>query len=563
MLIKTKLRLGTGFLFLVIVLFGVLSLFSINRLKHDSEKLLKNNYESLVYSNGMLYSLDHLDADSNYAVFEKYMKLQQANITETGELDVTENLLSNYKLFRANPGTDSLKRMIRTELYQINNLNEEAILRKNHQAESTARNAFNWLMFIFSALLLITFTITVNFPSVVTRPVAALTQGIKGIVKKDYSQRIHLDQKDEFGTLAAAFNQMAEKLDDYEHSNLAQIKFEKSRIETIINQMKDGIIGLDEKKNILFLNEVAQKLLGLNDAAIAGKYAPDVALENDLMRAVLQEQYPVHEMKIFADNKESYFQLDVLKVNTNEEIIGEVIILRNITPFHELSEAKTNFIATVSHELKTPIAAINISTQLLSDQRIGALNSEQTGLVKSITEDANRLLRITSELLNMSQVETGKIQLHMEAVGCQEIINEAVQSVQYLLQQKNIKLGQQDASSFPQIFADKEKTTWVLVNFLTNAIKHSLPSSNIQLSIEQDKNFVRFLVRDFGKGMEEKYLTRIFDRHYKIPGSSSGSGSGLGLTIAKEFIEAQQGNVWVESMLGVGSTFGFQLPVSI
>src|ERR1700730_16048953 len=124
--------------------------------------------------------------------------------------------------------------------------------------------------------------------------------------------RIYLNQKDEFGDLANSFNIMASKLDEYENSNLSKIKFEKSRIETIINQMRDGIIGLDDKKNILFLNAVAEKLLGLKEADILGRYAPDIALRNDLMRTLLQEDKDKKELKIFAENKESYFTKDIL-----------------------------------------------------------------------------------------------------------------------------------------------------------------------------------------------------------------------------------------------------------
>src|ERR1700730_15713040 len=138
--------------------------------------------------------------------------------------------------------------------------------------------------------------------------------------------RIYLNQKDEFGDLASSFNIMAAKLDEYENSNLSQIKFEKSRIETIINQMRDGIIGLDDKRNVLFLNAVAEKLLGLKEKDIAGKYAPDTPLTNDLMRTLLQEDPSKKYLKIFCDDKEGYFRKDVLEVCNNGVMIGQVIV---------------------------------------------------------------------------------------------------------------------------------------------------------------------------------------------------------------------------------------------
>ncbi|MEO5996589.1 MAG: ATP-binding protein [Chitinophagaceae bacterium] len=562
MRIKTKLSLGTGFLFLVILLFGILSLISIYRLKNDAGSILKNNYETLIYCNNMLEALDKVNREPGYRnVFAQNLGKQELNITEMGEREVTARVKKNFNLLKPGITDDSIKILIRQDIHDINVLNQNAIFRKNTIATNTAETANNWLMIIFSILILLSFTMAVNFPGVISEPITSLNEGIRAIVNKDYRKRIHLKQKDEFGELANAFNSMAEKLDEYEHSNLAKITFEKSRIETIINQMNDGIIGLDENKHILFLNVVAHKLLGLKESEIIGEYAVDVALNNDLMRTLLQDKIKNKELKIFSENKESYFQIDALTVVNNKLPIGEVIVLRNITPFHELNEAKTNFIATVSHELKTPISAIKISLQLLADQRVGEINTEQQDLVNSINDDANRLLKITSELLNMSQVETGNIQLKIEPVSCKEIIDEAVDAVQFILQQKKITLMQEVPPELPSILADKEKTSWVLINFLTNAIKHSNEAAQIILQIETRDNKIQFKVRDFGVGMEEKYLSRIFDRYYKVPDHSA-SGSGLGLSIVKEFIEAQSGKVWVESKPGSGSVFGFELPIS-
>ena len=274
---------------------------------------------------------------------------------------------------------------------------------------------------------------------------------------------------------------MAEKLDLYEHSNLAKMQFEKSRIETIINQMRDGIIGLDAKKNILFLNVVAQKLMGLKEMDTVGKYAPDIALKNDLMRKLLQTDGDKNDLKIYFDDKEGFFNKDILDVKNKEEVIGQVIVLRNITIFHELNEAKTNFIATVSHELKTPISSIKMSAQLLSDERTGPLAEDQKQLIRGIGDDADRLLKITSELINMAQVETGNIQFNLQNTSVTPIVEDALDAVQIQAQQKNISIKTTIIPETPVIHADKEKTTWVLINFLTNAIKYSFESSAIEI----------------------------------------------------------------------------------
>ncbi len=556
--LKTKLTVGLVFLFSVIVLFGVLGLFYINRLSTEGRLVLQNNHESLVYCNRMLQSLEDLQTDKNVlAAFWENLQKQQKNITEVGEKEATDDLARNFNELLVNPADTTNFSDIRRSIYKIQDLNEMAIVRKNAVAQKTAESAKDVLTILFTILTLVSFTFIFNLPGIISGPISSLSEGILAVAGKNYKKRIYLRQGDEFGDLANAFNTMAEKLDEYENSNLAKMQFEKSRIETIINQMKDGIIGLDEKKNILFLNAVAEKLLGLKESAITGLYAPDVAVSNDLMRTLLQGYPEKKELKIYADNKESYFNKDVLDVTNNETIIGQVIVLRNITPFHELNEAKTNFIATVSHELKTPLSSIKMSARLLTDLRVGALNGEQQELIRSITDDADRLLKITGELLNMSQVETGNIQLKLQPANPVTIVDQAVQAVLFQAQQKHIHIRTEIAGNLPFIQADLEKTSWVLINFLTNAIKYSPEAADIEVTAFQKSNKVEFIVKDQGRGIDEKYLPRIFDRYFKVPGSHDRNGTGLGLSISKEFIEAQGGRIWVTSQLGEGSSFGF------
>lgn len=561
MKLKTKLSLGLSFLFTVILVFGVLGIFYINRLSNDAAKVLKNNHESLVFCNDMLKALEKMPGETATKNFNENLKKQEANITEPGELEATNELRTNFTELLAAPADSSNYPQIRMGLQIINDLNQNAILKKNSIVQKTAEDAKLWLAVIFTILLLITLTFIINFPSVLSNPITKLTEGIAEIAGKNYGKRIYLKQKDEFGELANAFNSMAEKLDEYESSNLAQLRFEKSRIETIINQMKDGIIGFDGKRKILFLNAVAEKLLGVKEADVLGKYSADIAVHNDLMRTLLQGEAK-KELKIYADSKESYFNKDVLNVMNNSDVIGQVIVLKNITPFHELNEAKTNFIATVSHELKTPISSIKMSAQLLSDNRIGNLNEEQAELIKSISDDSERLLKITSELLNMSQVETGNIQLKLQPVQPSAIIQQAIEAVQFKAQQKQVTLKVNADINLPMVNADQEKTAWVLINFLTNAIKYSPENGTVEVNLSLKNNLVEFTVKDFGKGIEEKYLPKIFDRYFKVPGSSK-TGTGLGLAISKEFIEGQAGTIGVQSEIGTGSSFSFLLNIAL
>ena len=566
MTIKNKLRAGFGFLFLLAFICCGLAIYFLNRLSADSSVILKDNYETLLYVKNIGNALDQNDAALNakqIGLIETNLVKQEHNITEPGEQRLTDSLRSKYeqlKLLGNNPFKQStLKLQVRKLLYDIMQLNMVAIEHKNAIAKDTANNATLLVALIGSFLFLVSFSFVVNFPGYIANPIRELTERIKEISKRNYHQQLNFKSNDEFGELAQAFNLMTRKLDEYENSNLASILFEKKRIETIINSMHDAIIGLDEKSFIIFVNEVACTLVGMTEPNLIGKYAPDVAMENDLLRNLLVSDQT--KMKIYADNRESYYSKETLSVTSKEKVIGKVVILKNITEFQQLDEAKTNFIATISHELKTPISSIKMSLKLLEDARIGAVNTEQKQLLGNIDDDARRLLQITGELLDMAQVETGKLNLNFGSTHPENIVDYAVKAVKFTADQKQVAINVKYEGSLPEVRADLDKTTWVLINLLSNAIKYSHEKSMVDLIVKKAKgDDIEFSVKDYGQGIENKYLSRIFERYFKVPGATvEQTGTGLGLAIAKDFIEAQSGKIGVESELGEGSRFYFTL----
>lgn len=560
--LKTKVALGGLFLFALLILVGAVSFFYFNRLAEDSKEIVKNNYETLNYSRDMLTELDMLnskDSVRGFNNFEKHLQLQEANITEPGEKEMTESLRKHFNQLKQPGLTDSLPSLIRKDISSIMKVNLQAIDKKNLAVQASAQQAKTVITICLTVCLLLGFTFLFNFPSLVASPIASLTEGIKAIADKNYGQRIHLNRKDEFGDLANAFNSMAEKLDEYEHSNLSRILFEKQRAEAVINSLKDASIGIDKKGTVLFANQQALQLLSLKEPEIIGLSQEEVKKRNDLFRFLVNEQSN-SPFKIVVEGKENYFTKEIVDLTHEGQPSGVVIVLKNITPFKELDVAKTNFIATVSHELKTPLASSDFSLKLLEDERVGTLTPEQKELVQNLKEDNKRLLRILSELLDMSQVESGKIQLNLQDVQPWGIIDKALASVQNAAKQKNLTIQKQIADNIPAIRADADKTTWVLNNFLTNAIRYSRENGEIIINIQQEGNKVQFAVQDFGKGIDPQYKDKIFDRYFKIPGTKE--GTGLGLAICKEFIEAQGGTISVESDFGKGSRFSFTLPTS-
>lgn len=555
--LKTKVALGVGFLFTLLLLVGGVGFYYFNRISVESREVLKDNNKSVEYGRKMLDALNtwEKERDAARAIFEANLAAQETNITEEGERVATHALRQDYAKFLQHDDSIALQLALQKNISRIIQINLNAINEKNDLSQKAVDNAKVIITMIITFCLLIGFTFMVNFPGLVANPIAKLTEGIKAIANKNYSQRIHLQRNDEFGELAKAFNDMAEQLDAYEHSNLARIMFEKQRAETVINSMKDASIGIDKNGTVLFANQQALQLLNLKETDIVGRRQEDVQQRNDLFKFLTNEENGM-PFKIVVNDKENYFTKEQIDIQPENEKIGNVIILKNITPYKELDVAKTNFIATISHELKTPLASSDFSLRLLEDERVGTLTAEQKELVQSLKDDNQRLLRILSELLDLSQVESGKIQLNLQPVAVNDTIIKALAAVQNAAREKNIQLKQQMAEDLPKFRADAEKAGWIINNFLTNAIRYSARNDEIIVKAWQpDEQHIEIGVQDFGIGIDTSLQRKIFDRFYRVPGIHEKKGTGLGLAISKDFAEAMHGEIGVDSMPGRGSYF--------
>ena len=436
-------------------------------------------------------------------------------------------------------------------------------------ASTGLKQAVVWVAIIGGICIVCGITLAIWLPQSINRPIKELTDGILEIANRNYEKRLNIsDKNEEFKNVVNSFNRMAQHLSEYRSTTLSTLLADKKFLEAIINSISDPIIGLDPDRKILFINSEALNILNLKKENTIFKSAEEISLKNDLLRKLIRELVspnPQKEpIKIYADNKESYFKASYIEIdNTNHdseepEKLGHVIILKNITEFKELDSAKTTFISTISHELKTPISAIMMSLQLLEDRRIGSLNKEQEQLSQSIKENGERLLNITGELLNMTQVEAGKLQLMPKITRPIELIEYAIKANQVQADKFNIHIEVDYDENTKKLFVDSEKIAWVLTNLVSNAIRYSKENGRVIIGTHQDGNMVEIYVQDFGKGIDPRYHQSIFDRYFRVPGTKV-QGSGLGLSISKDFVEAHGGTLSVESELGKGSRFILRL----
>ncbi|WP_321438845.1 ATP-binding protein [uncultured Bacteroides sp.] len=564
MKIKTKLTYGIGILFAMIVLLGALSLGYINKLNNETQKIYTNNNYSLNYCRNMLIVLDNVHTSkSALQVFMSNLQKQQKNLTEVNEKETTDKLSFHFEELRNKINEQNLQK-VRSDIYDIMNLNMASIYHKSELAKKTASNALLWIYMTFATCVFFALAILFRFPHSIIKPIKELTGGIMEIANHNYDKRLNFEPTSEFGEVSTSFNKMAERLNEYRASTLADLIANKKYIEAIVNSITEPIIGLNNEKEILFINDEALNILNLKRENVIKKSASELSLKNDLLRRLIRELVNPGEkkepLKIYADNKESYFQANYIPIRavetgeTEPHSIGDVILLKNITEFKELDTAKTTFLSTISHELKTPISAIMMSLQLLEDKRIGELNEEQEFLSQGIKDNSERLLNITGELLKITQVETGKLQLMPKITKPIELIDYAIKATRVLAEKFGCHIEVEYPEKISKLFVDSEKIAWVLTNLLSNAIHYSKENSRVIIGARQDGDIVEMYVQDFGKGIDPRYHQSIFDRYFRVPGTKV-QGSGLGLSISKDFIEAQNGTISVESEVGKGSKF--------
>lgn len=608
--LRTKIFLALAFLFVIIVVLGFFGSQFIRRLATDSSHIIQDNYASAQYSTNMLktintvYSLhakknllrhDALinstgDIESLLAEFDKNLKAEQANVTEAGEVDLVSELSKEYSDFvlilrKADPGAHGDTRLadiqlldkyenVQNALNGIYKLNAQAIQRKNDLAAQTARKVSLYMLVISVLSSIVALLFMIYLPKYLVRPIHELTGKISKISEGNYNQYLNIHSNDELSELSKAFNNMAAKLKEYEENNVHKLLIEKKRLESVIDSLNDAIIVLDEDKTIISANGTAYEILGLEENALIGRYAPDIAAGNDIMRELIKDLMvaktetirsnlpPIH---LILNDKEAYFSKETIRIKIQEgevsRIIGYILLLKNITQFEERDSAKTNLIATVSHELKTPISSINLCLKLLENAKVGNTNEEQRQIIGSMRQQTIRLSKMVNELLDFSQAESGNIKLKMERVAAYDIIDYAAVAMVMIIAEKKIHLDTCMDEELPYIQADVEKTVWVLVNLINNAVRYTPENGTIRITAQKENSYVVISVIDQGTGISPEDREKIFNKFVQV-GNQNPRGRGLGLAISKEFVISQGGDIWVESEIGSGSRFSFKLPVA-
>lgn len=538
--IRRRLTFGTLFLFGLLLLSAGLGIFQLNRLKQDAQAILVDNYETVRYVQGMQRALQLGDPKA----FEEQLVLQEANITETNEAERTAEVRQDLDRWKddgvASPG-------LHDHLQAILDLNLKAIDRKNKAALNTAQEAQQWLWGIAALTLVVGLAFSITFPRLVTEPIARLRQAVEQVARGNYRHRVPTFRSDELGALSEAFNGMSGELERWEGSNLALIMAEKARVEAVLNSLQDAALGVDHEGRVLFVNRKATELLGMESSELIGASVQDLVQRNDLLRHVIADAHG-KPFKAVVDGTEQFFAASQAPISNGTEVIGTVHLMHNITLFQERDQNKTMFLATISHELKTPLASTDLGLSLLERQH-GSPDIQD--ILADLRKDHQRLVRIVSELLDMAQVESGRMRVEVGEEPLRDIVQAAVDAVSNTAKKERIAIDIQLEAGEVNVRADGEKATWALVNLLSNAIRHAPQASSISVRSASEGNRVMIAISDSGPGISPEQQEHLFERF--APHSST--GTGLGLSIARDLMRAMGGDLTLLTSDRSGSVF--------
>jgi PAS domain S-box-containing protein len=602
--LKGKITLVYLGLVLLIAVVGITASINLYHLSKAIDGLMIANYKSISAANNMIDAIERQDsavlmyisvdtdkgkelfADRNEE-FLKWYNVTANNITENGEKELIQSIKSSYnnyvKLFfdlqeiRSKEGilkavdfynTKMMLDFIYTKnmLKQLCVLNEKSMFASKYSATKNSNNSMNIVLALSIFAIIGGFAISKFFANKFLMPVTMLTKTMRLIKAGDLNQQANIISKDEIGELAEEFNNMTKRLQQYEQSTLENILAEENKSNVIVRNISDPIVVVDMNYRVVMLNHAFEKVFDVKENNVINKHFIEAVRNKeifDFISSVIDSDAETGQ-KIFTinSNKEDYFYNVVVATakDVNENISRIIVFFQNVTQLKELEKIRTDFIATISHEFKTPLTSIIMGADMLKDEGIGPLNGEQQQFVSAIREDSDRLAKLVNDLLELTRIESGKAVYKFQMYSINNIMDCSMQPFYNLAAQNNVYLHYESGNDLPMVYVDFEKITWVLNNLISNAIKYTGPGDEICVSAAYKGNKVYVTVRDTGTGIPEEYLEKIFEKYVQVKDSDfEVRGTGLGLAVVKEIIRAHNGMIWCESRLDLGSSFIFTL----
>ncbi len=606
--VRSKISLLYVVLVVLIVILGVLSVFALSDMSNTISGLIKTNYDSIVRLSHMQDALRLQDRDAlayvyndepiraavhfdeNAAVFQHNLENEQSTLIIPAEIDYAKEISAAYQeyllafeaLLDCDTSTSagqkkalglyegelqSAQQQVETAMDRLYDSNEVALFARRDEAAASARRSI-WIMAVASllaaggGLLLATL-----YTKSVLAPLHRITETVKLVREGNLNHTIEVTTRDEFGMLAGEFNNMVRRLAEFERSTLGSLMSERSKSDSLVKSIHEPVVVLDENARVVMMNTAFERLYGLKETESLGHplqtLAPGCGFDGAMQALQAGRSFDPqgHTLAVREEGEDLFYQLTATPIPTPEgDAAGHIFVMHDITEMKRLEKSRGDFIATISHEFKTPLTSIVMGADLIANPAIGPLNDDQQEVVETIREDSRRLETLVGEILELSRIESSQTIYHAAPCNLSDIISSSLGQFRTLAERSRVALSAGDTAGLPRVSADFSKVTWVLNNLLSNALKYTGEGGRVRVDAWSEEGHVHISVTDTGMGVPPEYAEKIFEKYVQIKGYDiEVRGSGLGLAAAREIIEAHGGRIWCDTALQTGSRFIFTL----
>ncbi len=598
-------------LFALLVALGGTGAALIYHLGGRIDLILRENYDSVIYMRDLNEALERIDSSFQFALagrekqspqqyqdqwklYDKSLdKEQQQHHLLPGEEELVEELTALSADYRRQgdeffahteakrdrlyfgqgkkPGLYGTFLQIKKVSGRILQINQEKMEKTDQQSRDLAHHSLVWygggLAFgIALAVLLVAGTIRT-----ILYPIQAVTESAAAIGAGNLDQLVPITSNDELGQLASSFNTMARQLRELRQTHHAQLIRAQQTSQATIDSFPDPVLVVDPQQRVEMANPVARRLLGVRPRedrrSPAAIWEPPESLRQPLagvlreQREYLPEGFEKAVVLQVGDKTHSFLPRILPIRDSSGATLGAAVLLEDITRFRLLDEVKSNLVATVSHELKTPLTSIRIVLHLLLEECVGPLVPKQIELLVDARDNAERLLIMINNLLDLAKLEQGRIRLRLQPVRPASLLHAAVESFRPRAEDQGVELVLEDAGPLTAVAVDEDQFQHALHNLLDNSLKHTPQGGRITVAAEAAGGRIVFSVTDTGSGIPPQHVPLVFERYFRVPGDTAPAGSGLGLAIVREIVTAHGGTVECESTPGQKTVFRLTLPV--
>jgi NtrC-family two-component system sensor histidine kinase KinB len=587
--LQRRIRNGTLLMLALVVLLGLYTLPRVYALGGAIRATLYRNYVSIEAAQNMHTALNTLQVAEHDGKakdvlpaarhsFLQWSDVENHDFTEVGEPELAADISQRgNKLFddiaAAPPGVyhDREFAELNGKLDDLIAMNKAAMFRADSRSVKLGKHLAYEFAGGLVLVLLVGAAVSWGLGWRLSKPLTELTERLRGISQRKSQVRLGPQPLAELEAVAREFNQMAERLEQYDKLNVERLVYEKSKTEAIIESLEDGVVLIDSDGIVAHINEIASLILGVDQQDALGSPFDDLSSNHphylrvrDALRTLQKAGPDGHRTEIdlhVRGREHSYVLKPVPLHHTVGKSLGTLLILQDVTYIRDQDRARTNLVATLSHELRTPLTSLALSAELLSREDVDT-NAKSGELLQVILEECSRMRQLTDNLLNLARGEVPAIAVQQKRLDLAKLAADVTHRFAIQAREKHVSL-EEHIGAVPEIIGDAVKLSWVISNLLGNALRYTPAGGTITVAARGIDHATRLEVTDSGPGIPADMKDYIFERfvQYGSDGFEKGS-AGLGLSIVKEIVEAHGGRIFVESANSHGARFIVEIPAA-